>query len=122
MAKSILVVDDATSVRNTVKHILEGAGYSIAGEAEDGEMAVKTYMELKPDAVLMDITLPVMDGIAAAKAILANDPDAVVLMCTALGQQSLVIDAIKAGAKDYIVKPFQPERVLEGVGRAIGAA
>lgn len=122
MAKSILVVDDAMFMRATVKRILEGAGYAIAGEAENGELAVQSYMQLKPDAVLMDITMPVMDGIAAAKAILAADPKAVVLMCTALGQQNLVIDAIKAGVKDYIVKPFQPERVLEGVGKAIGAA
>jgi two-component system chemotaxis response regulator CheY len=122
MAKSILVVDDAMFMRATVKRILESAGYAIAGEAENGELAVQSYMQLKPDAVLMDITMPVMDGIAAAKAILAADPKAIVLMCTALGQQNLVIDAIKAGVKDYIVKPFQPERVLEGVGKAIGAA
>jgi len=122
MAKSILVVDDAAFVRTTVKKILEEAGYTIAGEAENGELAVQSYLELKPDAVLMDITMPVMDGIAAAKAILANDPKAIVLMFTALGQQSLVIDAVKAGVKDYIVKPFQRERLLEGIGKAIGAA
>ncbi len=122
MAKRILVVDDAMFMRATVRRILEGAGYSIAGEAENGQMAVERYTELKPDAVLMDITMPVMDGIAAAKSILSSDPAAVVLMCTALGQQNLVIEAIRAGVKDYIVKPFQPERVLEGLSRAIGTA
>ena len=122
MAKRILVVDDAMFMRATVKRILEGAGYTIAGEAENGQMAVERYSELKPDAVLMDITMPVMDGIAAAKNILQTDPAAVVLMCTALGQQNLVIEAIQAGVKDYIVKPFQPDRVLEGLSKAIGRA
>jgi len=120
MAKRILVVDDAMFMRATVKRILEQGGYEIAGEAENGELAVRQYMELKPDAVLMDITMPVLDGISAAKAILQADPKAIVLMCTALGQQNLVIDAIKSGVKDYIVKPFQPERVIEGVGKALG--
>lgn len=122
MAKRILVVDDAMFMRATVKRILEQAGYEIAGEAENGEIATKQYSELKPDAVLMDITMPVMDGISAAKAILSSDPQAVVLMCTALGQQNLVIQAIQAGVKDYIIKPFQAERVIEGVSKAIGTA
>lgn len=122
MAKRILVVDDAMFMRATVKRILEAAGYAIAGEAENGQMAVERYSELKPDAVLMDITMPVMDGIAAAKSILQSDPKAVVLMCTALGQQNLVIEAIQAGVRDYIVKPFQPDRVLEGLNKAIGNA
>ena len=122
MAKRILVVDDAMFMRATVKRILEQAGYEVAGEAENGQLAVQRYGELRPDAVLMDITMPVMEGISAANAILLSDPKAVVLMCTALGQQGMVIDAIKAGVKDYIVKPFQPERVLEGVGKAIGMA
>ena len=121
MAKRIMVVDDAMFMRATVKRILEQAGYEVAGEAENGQLAVEKYAELKPDAVLMDITMPVMDGITAAKAILASDPKAIVLMCTALGQQNMVIEAIKAGVKDYIVKPFQPERVIEGVGKALGA-
>lgn len=122
MAKRILVVDDAMFMRATVKRILEQAGYEIAGEAENGEMAIKQYAELKPDAVLMDITMPVMDGISAAKGILSSDPQAVVLMCTALGQQNLVIQAIQAGVKDYIIKPFTPTRVIEGVSKAIGTA
>ena len=122
MPKRILVVDDAMFMRATVKRILEQAGYEIAGEAENGEIAVKRYSELRPDAVLMDITMPVMDGISAAKQILSGDPKAIVLMCTAIGQQSQVIQAIQAGVKDYIVKPFQPERVIEGVSKALGTA
>jgi two-component system, chemotaxis family, chemotaxis protein CheY len=122
MAKRILVVDDAMFMRATVKSILENAGYAVAGEAENGQIAVERYAELKPDAVLMDITMPVMDGIAAAISILQSDPAAVVLMCTALGQQNLVMKAIQAGVKDYIVKPFQPERVIEGLNKAIGTA
>ena len=122
MAKRILVVDDAMFMRATVKRILEQAGYEIAGEAENGELAVKRYAELQPDAVLMDITMPVMDGVTAAKTILEQYPSAVVLMCTALGQQNQVIEAVKAGVKDYIIKPFQAERVLEGVSKALGMA
>lgn len=121
MGKRILVVDDAMFMRATVKRILEQAGYEVVGEAENGECAVKSYAELRPDAVLMDITMPIMDGVSAAKAILQSDPGAVVLMCTAIGQQNMVIEAIKAGVKDYIIKPFQPERVLEGIGKALAA-
>lgn len=122
MAKRVLIVDDAMFMRARLKHILEQAGYDIAGEAENGEVAIKVYSETKPDVVLMDITMPVKDGISAAKAILQSDPKAVVLMCTALGQQNMVIEAIKAGVKDYIVKPFQPERVIEGIEKALRAA
>lgn len=122
MAKRILVVDDAMFMRATVKRILEQGGYEVVDEAENGELAVRKYSEHKPDAVLMDITMPIMDGVSAAKAILKSDPSAVVLMCTAIGQQNMVIEAIQAGVKDYIVKPFQPERVIEGVNKALGVA
>ena len=122
MQKRVLVVDDAMFMRATVKRILENGGYEVVGEAENGKIAVELYAELKPDAVLLDITMPIMDGLAAAKSILASDPAAVVLMCTALGQQNLVIEAIQAGVKDYITKPFQPDRVIEGVGKALGQA
>ena len=122
MAKRILVVDDALFMRATVKRILEQAGYEIAGEAENGEIAIRQYFEMKPDAVLMDVTMPVMDGISAATAILKADPKAIVLMCTAIGQQNLVIQAIQAGVKDYIVKPFQPDRVVDGISKALAAA
>jgi len=121
MSKRIMVVDDAMFMRATVRRILEQAGYEVIGEAENGQLAVQRYGELKPDAVLMDITMPVMDGVAAAKEILASDPKAVVLMCTAIGQQNMVIEAIRAGVKDYIIKPFQAERVVEGVQKALAA-
>ena len=120
MAKKVLIVDDAAFMRMMVKDILSKNGYEIAGEAENGLMAVEKYRELKPDLVTMDITMPEMDGIAAVKEIKAFDPDAKVIMCSAMGQQSMVIDAIQAGAKDFIVKPFQPERVLEAVSKVLG--
>lgn len=122
MAKRILIVDDAMFMRTAVRKILGEAGYEIVGEAENGELAVKKYGELKPDAVIMDITMPVMDGIAAAKSILSSDPKARIVMCTALGQQNLVLEALKAGAKDYIIKPFLPARVVEGMNKALGGA
>lgn len=119
MGKTVLVVDDALFMRTTVKRILEGAEYQVVGEAENGSEAVERYSSLKPDVVLMDITMPIMDGIEAAKAIRAQDPSANIVMCTALGQQNLVVEALKAGAKDYIVKPFEPQRVLDGVSKAL---
>lgn len=119
MSKRILVVDDAMFMRAVVKKILGEAGYEIAGEAENGEIAVSKYSELKPDAVIMDITMPNMDGISAARAILQEDPSAKIVMCTALGQQNLVMEALQAGAKDYITKPFQPARVIEGISKAL---
>jgi len=121
MSKRILLVDDALFMRTTLRKILEGAQYEIAGEAENGQDAVEKYRSLKPDLVLMDITMPVMDGLEAARTIRAEDPNAAIVMCTALGQQNLVVEALKAGARDYIVKPFEPSRVLEGVGKALAA-
>lgn len=120
MSKRILVVDDAAFMRMMIKDILSKNGYSIAGEAENGSLAVERYMELRPDLVTMDITMPEMDGISAVREIKKRDPQAKVIMCSAMGQQAMVIDAIQAGAKDFIVKPFQPERVLEAVGKALG--
>ena len=120
MGKRVLVVDDAAFMRMMIKDILGKNGYEIAGEAENGSVAVDKYKEIKPDIVTMDITMPEMDGIAAVKEIMAFDPAAKVIMCSVMGQQSMVIDAIQAGAKDFIVKPFQPERVLEAVAKAIG--
>ncbi|MBO8159360.1 response regulator [Thermosyntropha sp.] len=119
MGKKVLIVDDAAFMRMMIKDILTKNGYEVVGEAENGQVAVEKYQELKPDLVTMDITMPEMDGIAAVKAIKAIDPDAKIIMCSAMGQQSMVIDAIQAGAKDFIVKPFQPERVLEAVNKAI---
>ena len=120
MAKSVLVSDDAAFMRMMIKDILSKNGYNIAGEAENGAIAVEKYKELKPDLVLMDITMPEKDGIQALKDIKAADPNANVIMCSAMGQQAMVIEAIQAGAKDFIVKPFQADRVLEAVKKAIG--
>ena len=116
---TVLIVDDAAFMRMMLKDILLRGGYQVVGEAENGQRAIELYKELKPDLVTMDITMPELDGISALKEIRAYDPDAVVIMCSAMGQQALVIDAIGAGAKDFIVKPFQPERVLESVKKAV---
>ena len=120
MAKNILICDDAAFMRMMIKDILTKNGYNVAGEAENGARAVEKYNELKPDLVLMDITMPEMDGIQAAKAIKGEDGNALIIMCSAMGQQAMVIEAIQAGAKDFIVKPFQPDRVLEAVKKVIG--
>lgn len=119
MSKKILIVDDAAFMRMMIKDILTKNGYEIVGEAQDGREAVEKYKELEPDLVTMDITMPEMDGITALKEIKQIDPDAVVIMCSAMGQQAMVIDAIQAGAKDFIVKPFQADRVLEAIQKAL---
>lgn len=119
MDKRILVVDDAAFMRMMIKDILTKNGYSVVGEADNGLNAIDKYEELHPDLVTMDITMPEMDGITAVKEIRKNNPNARIIMCSAMGQQSMVIDAIQAGARDFIVKPFQPERVLEAVSKAM---
>jgi len=120
MAIRILVVDDAAFMRMMVKDILSKNGYEVVGEAENGLKAVEKYQELKPDLTTMDITMPEMDGISAVKAIKKIDPAAKVIMCSAMGQQAMVVEAIQAGARDFIVKPFQADRVLEAVRKAVG--
>lgn len=120
MAKNILVCDDAAFMRMMIKDILTKNGYNVAGEAENGRKGVEKYNELKPDLVLMDITMPEMDGIQALKEIKAADANAKVIMCSAMGQQAMVIESIQAGAKDFIVKPFQADRVLEAVKKVVG--
>ena len=117
MAHRILIVDDASFMRMMIKDILVKNGYEVVGEAADGAQAVTMYKELKPDLVTMDITMPEMDGITALKNIRAENPNAVVIMCSAMGQQAMVIDAIQAGAKDFIVKPFQADRVLGAISK-----
>lgn len=119
MAK-ILIVDDAAFMRMMIKDILTKNGYEVAGEAENGVVAVSKYNELKPDLVLMDITMPEKDGIQALKDIKASDGGAKVIMCSAMGQQAMVIEAIQSGARDFIVKPFQADRVLEAVKKVVG--
>ena len=120
MGKNILIVDDAAFMRMMIKDILSKNGYTVAGEAENGVKAIEKYNELKPDLVLMDITMPDKDGIQALKDIKASDPNAKIIMCSAMGQQAMVIESIQAGAKDFIVKPFQPDRVLEAVKKVVG--
>lgn len=117
---NILLVDDAAFMRMMLKDILTKNGYNVAGEAENGLKAIDKYRELKPDLALMDITMPEMDGLQALKKIKAEWPDAKVVMCSAMGQQAMVIEAIQSGARDFIVKPFQPDRVLEAVRKVIG--
>ena len=116
----ILLVDDAAFMRKVIKDTLSKAGYTDLHEAVDGADAVEKYNSLKPDLVLMDITMPNMDGLEALKAIRAADPNANVVMCSAMGQETMVIDAIRSGAKDFIVKPFKPERVLKTVTSIVG--
>ena len=118
--KTILLVDDAAFMRMMLKDILTKSGYNIVGEAENGVKAIEKYKELKPDLTILDITMPEMDGIEAAKGIKAADANAIIIMCSAMGQQSMVIESIQAGARDFIVKPFQATRVLEAVQKVIG--
>ena len=119
MAK-ILIVDDAAFMRMMIKNILIKEGYEVVGEAENGAQAVEKFKELSPDLVTMDITMPEMDGISAVKEIMKINKGAKVVMCSAMGQQAMVIDAIQAGAKDFIVKPFQPDRVIEAISKVLG--
>lgn len=120
MANRVLIVDDAAFMRMMIKDILTKNGYEVVGEANDGLQAIEKYKELSPDLVTMDITMPEMDGIAALKEIKKIDPNAKVIMCSAMGQQAMVIDAIQAGAKDFIVKPFQNDRVIEAIKKTLG--
>ena len=119
MGRKILVTDDAAFMRMMVRSILEPEGFEIQ-EAVNGEEMLHKYDEFKPDLVTLDITMPVMDGLQAIKALKQKHPDANVIMCSAMGQQSMVVDAIQSGAKDFVVKPFQKERVLEAVKKIIG--
>ncbi|TCL40145.1 two-component system chemotaxis response regulator CheY [Anaerospora hongkongensis] len=120
MAIRVLVVDDAAFMRMMIKDILSKNGYEIIGEAENGLKAIEKFQELRPDLTTMDITMPELDGISAVKEIKKMDPSAKVIMCSAMGQQAMVIEAIQSGARDFIVKPFQPDRVLEAVRKAVG--
>lgn len=119
MAHKIMIVDDAAFMRMMIKDILTKNGYEVVAEAADGAQAVELYKEHQPDLVTMDITMPEMDGIAALKEIKQINGNAKVIMCSAMGQQAMVIDAIQAGAKDFIVKPFQADRVLEAIGKTL---
>ena len=116
----VLVVDDAAFMRKMVSDALTKGGHQVVGEAGNGDEAVAQYQALKPEVTTLDITMPEKDGLAALKEIIALDPAARVIMCSALGQESKVLESIKAGAKDFVVKPFQPDRVIEAVGKALG--
>jgi len=115
----VLVVDDAIFMRKMVSDALSKGGHEVVGEAANGQEAVQQFQTLKPEVTTLDITMPEMDGISALKAILEVDPGARVIMCSALGQESKVLESIKAGARDFVVKPFQPDRVLEAIGKAL---
>lgn len=118
--KKVLIVDDAAFMRMMIKDILQKNGFEVIGEASNGIEAINLYKKERPDVVTMDITMPDMDGIEAVKEIRAFDSSAKIIMCSAMGQQSMVMDAIKSGAKDFIVKPFQADRVLEAIRKVIG--
>ncbi|MCX7922385.1 MAG: response regulator [Clostridia bacterium] len=120
MGKRILIVDDAAFMRMMIKDILSKNGYEIAGDAENGAKAIEKYKELVPDLVIMDITMPEVDGVTAVREIKKINSDAKIIMCSAMGQQAMVIESIQAGARDFIVKPFQAERVVEAVKKVIG--
>jgi two-component system, chemotaxis family, chemotaxis protein CheY len=120
MLRTVLICDDAVFMRTMLSDILSNAGFSVVGQAQTGAEAVEKYKELQPDLVTMDIVMPDMGGIEAVRKIVADYPEAKILMCSAMGQQSLVVEAIQAGARDFVVKPFQPSRVLEAVQRVLG--
>jgi two-component system, chemotaxis family, chemotaxis protein CheY len=117
---TIMVVDDASFMRSMIRDIFSHGPFVIAGEAENGEEAVRLYRELRPSLTTMDIVMPQMDGLTALREILRLDAGARVVMCSALGQESLIAEAIDAGARDFIVKPFQPSRVLKVVQSVLG--
>lgn len=117
MSKRVLIVDDAIFMRMKLKDILEKNGYEVVGEAQNGYEAIEIYKTEKPDLVTMDITMPEMDGVTALKEIKKIDPQAKVIMCSAMGQQSMVMDAIQAGAIDFIVKPFDTDRVIKSLNK-----
>ena len=122
MGEKILIVDDAAFMRMMIKNIVTKNGYEVVGEAENGQVAVELYKLHKPDLVTMDITMPEMNGIEGVKAIRGIDPNASIIMCSAMGQQAMVMEAIQAGAKDFIVKPFQQDRILQAIERVLARA
>lgn len=115
----VLVVDDAAFMRKLLGDVLTSGGHEVVGEASDGTEAVERFQELRPELTTLDITMPVQDGIAALKDILKLDPGARVVMCSALGQESKVLESLRAGARDFVVKPFQAPRVLEAIEKAL---
>jgi two-component system, chemotaxis family, chemotaxis protein CheY len=119
MAINVLIVDDLAFIKIVLRDILEKSGFRVVGEASNGNQAIAMYQDTRPDVVLMDITMPDMDGLTALKKIREIDPNAKVIICSALGQQRLIVQAIQLGAKDFIVKPFQPPRVVSALKKAL---
>ncbi|MBD1224567.1 response regulator [Virgibacillus halodenitrificans] len=119
MMAKILITDDAAFMRMQLKDILTKLGHEVIGEAENGQVAIEKFQELQPELVTMDITMPEMNGVEAVKEIKKINPNAKVIMCSAMGQQGMVVEAIQAGAKDFIVKPFTPERIGEAVNKVL---
>ena len=119
MAVNVLIADDLAFIKIVLRDILEKSGFRVVGEASNGDEAIARYLDTRPDAVLMDITMPGMDGLTALKKIRELDPGACVIMCSALGQQRLIVQAIQLGARDFIVKPFQPQRVISALKKAL---
>jgi two-component system chemotaxis response regulator CheY len=119
MAVNVLIVDDLAFIKIVLRDIIEKAGFRVIGEASNGEQAITMYQDTRPDVVLMDITMPGMDGLTALKKIREIDQAARVIICSALGQQQLIVQAIQLGAKDFIVKPFQPQRVISALKKAL---
>jgi len=119
MGIDILIADDLQFIKLVLRDLVEKAGFRVVGEASNGEEAVELYQDKRPDVVLMDITMPKMDGLTALKKILETDPGANIIMCSALGQQTLIVQALQMGAKDFIVKPFRPERVIGSIKKIL---
>ncbi len=119
MAINVAIVNDLTFIKLVLRDLIEKAGFRVIGEASNGEEAIQMFLDKKPDVTLLDITMPKMDGITTLKKILEIDPKANVIMCSALGQQKLIIDAIQLGAKDFIVKPFRSERVISSIKKTL---
>jgi two-component system chemotaxis response regulator CheY len=118
-SKTVLIVDDIPYVRKTLKQILNSHGFKVVGEADNGEEAIRLFREVQPDVVTMDLVMPIMNGVQATKAILSEDPSARIIILSAMMQENLVTEAILAGAKDYIVKPFQTDEVLKVMNQAL---
>ena len=119
MAVNVMIVDDLAFIKIVLRDILEKSGFRVVGEASNGDEAIRVYLDKRPDVVLMDITMPGMDGLTALKKIREHDPDARIIICSALGQQRLIVQAIQLGAKDFIVKPFQPQRIISALKKAL---
>lgn len=119
MSGRILIADDSSFMRSILKKVLENGGYTVAGEAPNGAAAVEKFKELNPDIVLLDVTMPEMDGIQALRKIVEFDPKAKCVMCSAIGQRWMIVEAIEYGAKDFIIKPFQADRVLTAIAHTL---